>query len=256
MTVGVFKNRIKELHESYKSYDIFATAPQTRLGFSIFNGLIFALFMFDWFRAVIHRFKLHQKTHVVFKVVSRKLGHPHLPKDTWFSAAPRDSYSYGGAGACLRPKKSGMSYFLYLCYSHSNFGLGSYVLFQLAYVLFVGFPFYNWIPIVNHFMQTKGGEIFSDARMILWGVHSILAILLINKYFAGVEGQPLSKFHWVMALTIPLWLVPIFPIMLFYGRFCYKGYRAPPPPPSYRFSSATNVDEDQKEEEEGESDSE
>lgn len=247
MVKGTFKKNIEEVHKNYKSYDIFAVAPQTSLGFSIFNPLIFALFMFDWFRALIHRFKLHQNTHTVFKVVSRKLGHPRLPRDSWFRAAPRSSYSYGGAGACLRPKKSGLSYFLYLCYSHAYIGIGSF-LFLIAYSLIVGFPFYNWIPIVNHYLQTPGGIAFSEARLVVWVAHSVLSILLINKYFVPAEGDALAQFHWVAALFIPLWLsFPLFPILVIYGRWIYRGYRPPPPPPSFKFPKVIKVEADQKE---------
>lgn len=258
MTTGAFKKKLAEVHQKYNKWDIFSTAPQTMLGFSIFNGLIFALFMFDWFRAAIHRFKLHQTTHVVFKVVNRKLGHPSLPDDTWFKSVARDSYSYGGAGTCLRPKKSGLNYFLYLCYSHAPMGLGSYTILLIVYCLFVGVPFYNWIPFVNHYIETQGmDEVFTNARLIMWITHSLLSAFLVNKYFVGVKGQALSHFHWLMALTIPLWLIPIFPIMLLYGAFAYKGYRAPPPPPSFTFPTFAKTEDAQKEENgSGDSDSE
>lgn len=250
MVPGAFKKKIDEVQKNYKDYDIFAVAPQIILPFSIFNGLIFSLFMFDWFRALIQRFKLHQSTHVIFKVVNRKLGHAMLPKDKWLTAASRSSYSYGGSGTCLRPRKSGLSYFLYLCYSHSYIGIGSLVLFQLGYVLFVGFPFYNWIPIVDHYLQTRGGEVFTNARVLMWCCHTFLSFLMINKYFAAKRpNNALDQMHWVMALTIPLWLLPIFPLMLLYGLFLYRGYRAPPPPPSFKLPSVTKVDVDQKVEE-------
>ncbi len=233
MVRGSFTKNLEEVRTNYKDYDAFAVAPQISLPFSLFNGLIFALFLFDWIRSVIHRFKIYQNTFVVFEVVNRRLGHPSLPRDSWFKSASRCSYSYGGAGTCLRPTKSGLSYFLYLCYSHASMGVGSLVLLLWVYALIVGFPFYNWIPVVAHYIETKGGEVFTTARILVWVGHALVSILLVNRYFASEHGS-LDQLHWVMALTVPFWLMPAFPLMLYYGIFVYRGYRPPPLPPSFK----------------------
>ena len=252
MTKGCFDKQIEILKKEYKRYDQFSVACTTFIKDSYWNGLVFLLFIFDWFRALFNRFKLHQRnTHVIFKVVRRRLGNAEIPSDKWFwRGSSKKSYSYGGRGCYLLPEKSGMDYFLIQCGTHSYIGIVAWIVFLFPYSLFVGFPWYNWMPILNYALGTS--EILSGARLSVWIIHFGISIILINKYFATTSSSNKERwvtYQWIHVLLIPLWMFPLFPLMLVYGKFIHRSYREP-----FKLPSTSSLLPRKEKREEGDSD--
>lgn len=227
VTKLVVKKTLEYIKLNYEKYDHFSIAPETNLESSVFTGLVFSLFVFDWIRNLVSRFKIHENTHLRFTVLKRTLGHPIVPSTGWLNKGRVHPYIYGGSGACLHPSKVGLEYFLYLLNSHSRFGIGSFLFFQLVWSLLIGIPIYNWMPLVNHWVSIDVNSM--NLRIVVWLLHGMMAVTVTNKYF-----NQKGSLQWIHAMLIPFWIsFPMFFLLMFYGRYLYTGHRTPPTPPSF-----------------------
>lgn len=232
MTESAFLAKWKEVKENYKTCDRFAYAPTTLLPFSPWNGLIYLLFILDFFRSLPYRQKLYQSKFVIFTTIHRQMGHPYLPKETWFWQWSRNAvYQCGDSNVSLEVpnKMAGLPYFLHLCQAHSSVGLLGWA-FSFLYAFMIAFPFYNWMPIIRYWVAAR--DPFDTARLVMWIIHGAFASWMISTYFQNIEKKQDKKQDYNLQLYlihttfgIPLIAFPIFCLLWVYGTFLYRGNR-------------------------------